>query len=192
MNGEVRTNNPPSMAWQAGLGTVCRPGRRLHRFFRRLFELAVLLALAFVCYLLISRFFVSSVQVVGQSMTPTLHDAEHLLLNRWIYCLHAPKAGDIVVFHDPLDNALAIKRVIGVPGDLIDFQHGHVFRNGRKLSEPYLSPETPTFPYMRRRTQSFFCDEGHYLVLGDNRKNSADSRTYGLIARQEILGRVVR
>jgi signal peptidase I len=150
------------------------------------------MTLAFASYLFISRFLLASVQVVGQSMTPSLHNAEHLLLNRWIYYLRPPKAGDIVVFRDPLDSALAIKRIIGVPGDLIDFHNGLVYRNGRVLFEPYLSNAMPTFPYMGHRTQSFACRDGQYLVLGDNRKDSADSRTYGLIPRKEILGRIIR
>ena len=129
-----------------------------------------------MCYLFISRFLLASVQVVGESMMPSLHDSEHLLLNRWIYRLRLPRAGEIVVFHDLLDHQLAVKRIIGVPGDAVDFKNGSVYLNGRKLSEAYLDHNMPTFPFMTRKTQSFICSSGKYLVLGDNRKNSADSR----------------
>jgi len=155
-------------------------------------QIVLLLSLAFASYLFISHYLLASVQVVGESMLPSLHDAEHLLLNRWIYHLRTPRAGDIVVFHDPLDHSLAVKRVIGVPGDAVEIKSGGVFLNGCKLSEPYLARNMPTFPFMTRSTQFFVCDRGRYLVLGDNRKNSADSRTYGLISREDILGRIVR
>jgi signal peptidase I len=172
--------------------TARRPYHGRHSLSIKLLQLVLLVLLACASYLFISRFVVGSVQVVGESMMPSLRNAQHLLLNRWIYYLRLPRAGDIVVFHDPIDHQLAVKRVIGVPGDVVDLKGGCVYLNGRKLSEPYLALNTPTFPFMNRKTQSFVCDQGHYLVLGDNRKNSADSRTYGLVSDKAILGRIVR
>ena len=193
MSPNARTPNAPFGALRAS--TTCAAGRLKRGPLRvglKLLQVVLLLALAAASYWVISRFFLASVQVVGESMLPALHDSEHLLLNRWIYRLRTPRAGEIVVFRDPVDHSLAVKRVIGIPGDVVDIAEGSVFRNGAKLSEPYLARGMPTFPYLTRRVQSFLCGQSQYLVLGDNRKNSADSRTYGLIPRQEILGRVVR
>jgi signal peptidase I len=192
MSVDVRTPNSEIVAAPTAQSRAGGwPGQGLVGPSLKLLQVLVLTVLAYASYLFISHFLLSSVQVVGESMLPSLHDSEHLLLNRWIYYLRSPRAGEIVVFRDPIDHALAIKRVIGLPGDVADFHNGSVYLNGRELAEPYLASRTPTFPFMTRKAQSFICGEGQYLVLGDNRKNSADSRTYGLILRREILGRVV-
>jgi signal peptidase I len=192
MSVEVHTQTRELMAPNAsGSAGFYRPNWRSHRALLPLLQFVVLLVLAYASYLLTSRFFVGSVQVVGKSMIPALHEGEHLLLNRWIFYLHAPRAGDIVVLRDPLDDALAVKRIIGVPGDRIVLGDGTIQVNGRRLKEPYLPRATLTFPYMGHRTQSFLCGENQYLLLGDNRNDSADSRTYGLVVREKILGRIV-
>jgi signal peptidase I len=85
-----------------------------------------------------------------------------------------------------------VKRIIGVSGDSIYLKEGAVFINGRKLSEPYLPASTPTYPYGSSQEQFIICGKDQYFLLGDNRMNSADSRSYGPVARNRILGLIVR
>jgi signal peptidase I len=143
-------------------------------------------------YLVISHFVLQSVQVVGESMVPTLQDSQHYLLNRWLYLLRPPKRSDIVVIRDPIDNSYAVKRIIGQAGDSIYLRGGSVYVNGVKLEEPYLSRGMPTFSLTRLPEQLVKCGQDQYFVLGDNRSNSVDSRTYGVVSRQKILGVIVR
>jgi len=131
------------------------------------------------------------VQVVGVSMVPTLQNSQKLLLNRWVYYFRAPRRNELVVLRDPIDKSFAVKRVIAVGGDHLLLKDGFVYVNGRKLAEPYLAPGMPTFPYSRRAEQSITLSKGQYFVLGDNRKNSADSRSYGPVPRQRILGLIM-
>ena len=144
------------------------------------------------CYLLTSHFFLQSVQVVGVSMLPTLQDSQHYLLNRWIYYVREPQAQDIVVLRDPVDDLYSVKRVIARAGESVYLKDGQVFVNGQKLQEPYLSEHTPTYPCGHGKDQLIVCGTGSYFVLGDNRMNSADSRTYGPVQRRKILGLIVR
>ncbi len=155
-------------------------------------QFAVVASLAVLCYFVISRFFVQSVTVVGVSMVPTLADSEHYLLNRWIFYLREPRRNDVVVLRDPMDHGCSVKRVIGVDGDTIYLKGGDLYLNGRKLKESYLRPGTPTYANPNCKEQFFRCGRQQYFVLGDNRKNSVDSRAYGPISRQAILGLVIR
>lgn len=158
---------------------------------RQAFQCLVVVVLATVCYFLVSRFFLQSVKVVGRSMSPTLLDSQHYLLNRWIYHVHPPRSADIVVLRDPSDDGFSVKRVIACPGDFIYLQHGSVFVNGCKLYEAYLPPGMPTFTDSRSGDQLFLCGKDQYFVLGDNRLNSMDSRVYGPVLRRNILGPII-
>lgn len=153
----------------------------------------VLVALvAFGSYYFISNFFLQSVRVTGVSMQPTLHNAQHCFLNRWVYHFRDPHRGDIVVLKDPTDNSLAVKRVVAVEGDSIELKgRGDIYLNGQKLNEPYLNAGMPTFPGTQFRQQVLKCGKHQFIVMGDNRLNSADSRTYGPVPRQNILGLII-
>ncbi len=135
-----------------------------------------------------NRHLLQTVQIQGCSMMPTLPDAQCYLLNRAAYLLREPEPTDIVVLRDPETNGYAIKRVIAKPGDAIFVEGGKLFVNGKQVSEPYLEPGTKTYPGAKYRAQMFICGVDQYFVLGDNRNNSADSRIYGTISRQSILG----
>ncbi len=141
-------------------------------------------------YFLISHFVVQSAEVVGNSMQPTLHNGEHCLLNLWILHIRNPRRGDIVAFRDPQDHHYSVKRIIGVAGDSISLRNGPVYLNGHKFLEPYLARRTPTYPDGRLRQQYLRCGKGQYIVFGDNRTVSTDSRSYGPIPRSSILGLV--
>jgi len=147
--------------------------------------------MAVASYFIISHFFLQSVKVVGRSMVPTLYDSQHYLLNRWIYYVRSPRQSDIVVLRDPSDNGFSVKRVVAAPGDSIYLKDGSVYVNGRKLKEMYLAPGTRTFTGSKYRDQLILCGKDQFFVLGDNRLNSVDSRTYGLVPRGNILGPIV-
>jgi len=147
--------------------------------------------MALASYLFISHFLLQSVQVVGTSMSPTLKNAGFYLLNRGVYLVRDPQPSDIVVIRDPQDQSYSVKRVIARAGDSVYLNRGHVYVNGRELSEPYLEPGTSTFPLTQKNELSVRCRAGEYFLLGDNRGNSTDSRAYGPVPRQNILGAIV-
>jgi len=144
-------------------------------------------------FLLIGVFVAQPVVVDGESMVPELHEGERLLVNKLIYYNierfewgHVQR-GDIVVFWYPQDpDKSFVKRVIGLPGELVEIRQGKVHINGQLLEEPYLSDDRnrSTLNYSPRRV-----DDHYYFVMGDNRDNSLDSRTWGLVPEKYIYGK---
>jgi len=118
------------------------------------------------------------------SMLPTLRENDLVLVNKIDYRLHTPIRGDIVIFHPPtLSKDFYIKRVIGVPGDMVEIKDGFVFINTEKINEPYLQIETPGIYGPKKLGR----DE--YFVMGDHRNNSLDSREFGPIKLGSITGK---
>lgn len=145
-----------------------------------------------VCYLLITHFVFMSVQVDGRSMVPTLEDSGHYWLNRLAYTRSEPRQSDIIALKDPRDDTLVVKRIIATPGQSVYLYKGKVYVNGKLLDEPYLMNKTYTFAAERKSGDKFVCvGKDEYFVMGDNRNNSTDSRTFGTVQRQNILGKVI-
>ena len=167
-----------------------RRGR--YTWIRNLFQGLCAISLAIASYFVISHYFVQSVQVVGSSMVPTLHDSEHYLLNRWVYHFRAPQRRDVVVIRDPAAGCYSVKRVVGIAGDSIYLKDGDVYLNGQKLNEPYLKRGMPTYALGHARDQLIMCGKDQFFVLGDNRMNSADSRVYGPVPRKNVIGMLVQ
>ena len=190
MNAESISDAAPSHLLPA-VSERATPAPNRPSFAQQIYQCLSLASLAMLSYFVISHFIVQSVQIVGVSMVPTLQDSEQYLLNRWVYYFRAPKYNDVVVLRDPVDRGFAVKRVIATAGDHVALKDGKVYVNGRRLREPYLAPGTPTFPYAKLN-EAITLGKDQYFVLGDNRKNSADSRTYGPVARQSILGLIFR
>ena len=156
---------------------------------QQIVQLLVLTVFAIAGYFLISHYILQAVKVEGVSMVPTLHNADQYYLKRWVYYLRTPQRGDIVVIKDPTDGTFAVKRIIATSGEALFLKKdGRVYVNGEKLSEPYLAPGTSTFTCDKAREEMVSIGQGKFFVLGDNRNNSFDSRYYGPIPRQNILG----
>ncbi|HEX3797738.1 MAG TPA: signal peptidase I [Verrucomicrobiae bacterium] len=160
------------------------------RFVQQVGLVCVMAMLSLGSYYLVSKYFVKSVEVVGVSMVPTLGEHNHYLLNLWAFRNRDPQREEIVVIRDPGDHGLSVKRIIATPGESILFKEGQVYVDGKKLDEKYLLPRTHTFTYSQAKEQFITCGKGQYFVLGDNRLRSIDSRSYGPVSREDILGLV--
>ncbi len=147
-------------------------------------EFAETILLTFLIYILVRTFLFENYRVVGHSMDPTLENDQYLMVNKLDYRLHAPQRGDIVVFRDPHDRGRKlIKRIVGLPGEILEIRSGQVFVNGRRLEEPYLAD-----PGLSSQPPIPIPDDSYY-VLGDNRSNSSDSRNWGVLPESEIVGK---
>src|ERR671923_1327742 len=145
--------------------------------------------LALVLYVVI-QYAVQTVHVLGSSMFSTLHDNDLLVASKISYKLHQPQRGDIVVFKPP-DEASRdfIKRIIALPGERIRIVNSVVYINGQVLHEPYL-PERWTYNNNWPPSgQDQLIPPDQYFVMGDNRNHSSDSRMFGPIERDSILGK---
>ncbi len=149
--------------------------------------------LIIVVFILFGVFFVQPVVVEGTSMLPQLHDGERLLVNKLVYYRiqsvrwgHIER-GDIVVFWFPNDpDKSYVKRVIGLPGEIVEIRNGKVFVDGNELVEDYLNTEyNQGFPSEAAKKVA----DHHYFVMGDNRDNSSDSRYWGLVPEKYIYGK---
>ncbi len=175
-------------------------------------ELPVLVILAFVLALVIKTFLVQAFYIPSASMEPTLMPGDRVLVNKVVYNLHEPRRGDVIVFENPhplpepkrnpisaflnwLTEGLGfsrppeedfIKRVIGLPGETVEYKNGVVSIDGRPLDEPYLRGlKEDTRAYGPTRVP-----EGQLLVMGDNRLNSNDSRFgLGFIPIDRVVGK---
>jgi signal peptidase I len=161
---------------------------------------------------LVVRSVVQNFRVEGRSMEPTLRNGQYLLINkatywrvdgrvferlapgaeasadnggaRGHYLFGPPQRGDIIVFRYPKDRSRDfIKRVIAVPGDVVEIKNGTVYINGQALQEDYTAA-APNYPMAPERVPP-----GSYFVLGDNRNNSSDSHVWGLVPEDHIIGR---
>lgn len=122
-------------------------------------------------------------RIEGQSMEPTLHEGQYVLINKLSYWLVEPDRGDIIVLEFPNDHSRDfIKRIIGLPGDKIEIGNGQVKVNGVVLNEPYIKA-APNY------SGSWIVPEDNFFVLGDNRNNSHDSHSWSFLPRTDIVGK---
>lgn len=182
-----------------------RRGRRLFVLGRELVETLLLALLIFLAV----RSAVQNFKVEGESMVPSLENGQYIIVNKlayaqidldkfdWIpffdpgdspvhHLFGTPERGDVVVFEAPTKaNSDFIKRVIGVPGDTIEIKDSVVFVNGEPLVEPYITGRTgcPCGPWVVK--------PGTYFVMGDHRSNSSDSRGFGAITEESIVGKAL-
>ena len=122
-------------------------------------------------------------RIDGDSMEPTMHNNQYLLVNKLAYFFNEPERGDIIVLNYPNDPTKDyIKRIIALPGDFVDIRDQQVRINGTLINEPYISAP-PTY------AGSWTVPHDQFFVLGDNRNNSSDSHLWGFLPRYEIVGK---
>ena len=134
----------------------------------------------FVFVILLKLFVVTPIRVNGTSMMNTLHPKDIMILNKTAYLTKGPKRFDIVVVR--VDDEDIIKRVIGLPGEVIEYKNNVLYVNGKKVEEKVKGLETADY-------KSEKIPAGSYLVMGDNREASYDGRAFGFIKKNQILGR---
>ena len=135
--------------------------------------------------LFIKAFIVTPIKVNGESMYPTLEEGDIMILNKTAYYFNKPKRFDIVVVDMP--NEYLIKRVIGLPGEHIEYKNNTLYVDGKKIEENFKHGKTDDFNI--KELGSDTVPSGYYLVLGDNRGNSLDSRELGFMKEEQLLGR---
>lgn len=171
---------------------------------RELFETTILALLIFLTL----QFSVRNYQVDGPSMRPTFEGGEFLLVNKLVYLrlqpqslvellpfvdiareqtifpFHPPQRGEVIIFKFPKDESRDfVKRVIGLPGDSVEIIRGQLFVNGKHLDEPYITNRD------NRTFNPVVVPFEHYYVLGDNRLSSDDSRSWGAVPLENVIGR---
>jgi signal peptidase I len=133
-------------------------------------------------------FLYQPVKVEGTSMVPLLSDQERIFVNKFVYRFEPIERGDVVVFWYPLDRSKSfIKRVVALPGELVEMRDGKLYVSGKLLSEQFV-PRA----YMDSSTFGPYTIPGeHYFVMGDHRSSSNDSRVFGPVPREAIYGKAV-
>ena len=160
-------------------------------------DIAETVIISLAIFLIIYIFLVQPNKVDGPSMVPTLINDQYILTDKISYRFSQPKRGDIVVFHAPkvacnsatMGNCLYIKRIIAMPGDSIRLEEGRFYLNGELLEEPYLAEGLRTNGGNYINGQEVKLAEKEYFVVGDNRSDSSDSRLWGPITKDAIVGR---
>lgn len=180
---------------------------------RLLLEVPVLLVSAAVIALVVKAFLAQAFFIPSESMEPQLATGDRVVVSRLSYQLHEPRRGDVVVFDDPtqppvVDRSLLpvrlgrealealgvieprgrelIKRVVALPGETVWGQAGQVVVDGRALTEPYLADPSITDDFAPVRIP-----DGHVFVMGDSRRNSKDSRRFGPVPEELVVGRAI-
>ena len=164
----------------------------LRRIYGILIDLVETLVIAGAVFVVIYAFLFRPFQVNGQSMYPNYHNGEYILTNLISLRLSPIERGEVLVFQAPQDREKDfIKRAIGMPGDAVKLNNGEVYINDQKLDESdYLAPDVKTYG------GAFLADEqvitvpvDSYFVLGDNRNFSSDSREWGFVSKNKIIGK---
>ena len=163
----------------------------LKRFFSFLFDIIETVVLALAIFVVMYLFLFQPHQVKGASMEPNFYDGEYILTDKITYRFRPPKRGEVVIFKAPKNPDLDyIKRIIGLPGEKIKIENGGLYINGQRLYENYL-PETTNISggLFLPKGKEVKIPKNSYFVLGDNRSHSSDSREWGPVQKEDIIGR---
>jgi signal peptidase I len=160
---------------------IFKPVVLLRNFLR---ELVSVVVPALVIALFINVYVAEAVEIeMGSSMEPNMYVGYHVMTEKISYHFHTPKRGDIVVAEIPHQDAGLIKRVMALPGEIIEVRDGHTYINGEMLSEPWVMHfGGPEYPATR-------VPEGYIFIVGDNRAVSRDSRSIGPIPLEDVVRR---
>jgi signal peptidase I len=153
---------------------------------RVIVEAVQTIALALLMFLVIN-FLTARIRVDGRSMEPNFHDGDYVIVNRLAFRLGELQRGDVVVFPYPLNQEEDyIKRIIALPGDRVGIRDGLVLLNGAVLDEEYLGA-----PPHGSDLEAVTVPEGEVFVMGDNRYDSSDSRSWGPLSIEDIIGKAI-
>ncbi|GGH81242.1 signal peptidase I [Pullulanibacillus pueri] len=155
------------------------------------------IGISIILAVVVKNFIFANYLVKGESMNPTLHNGNRLIVNKVNYDFSMPKHGEIIIFHATSTKDY-VKRVIGLPGDTIVYQNDQLYRNGKKVDEPYLDKykkklSNGQLDYdfsLEELTGKQRVPKGKLWVMGDNRRNSSDSREFGFIDIDQVVGKV--
>ncbi|MBK3494410.1 signal peptidase I [Viridibacillus sp. YIM B01967] len=162
-----------------------------------LWEWTKALVIAFALAAIIRYFLFTPIVVDGQSMMPTLENGDRMIVNKIGYKIGDLHRFDIVVFHAP-EKKDYIKRIIGLPGDHLEYKNDQLYINGKAIAEPYLQKYKDELNDEGTLTEDFTLSDieqldvipdGHVFVMGDNRRFSKDSRLIGIVSVDEIIGK---
>ena len=169
---------------ERGAEVLDPPSSRARWLGRAAREIAETVVPAVVIALVINLFLAQATQVLGQSMEPTLHSAQRVVVEKVTYrFLHGPRHGDIVVIDQPDQREMLIKRVAGLPGETVEVRGGYTYVGGEQLEEPWIvRPGGRDYGPMTVPPLQVF-------VLGDNRGASNDSRSFGPVPIEHVVGR---
>lgn len=155
-----------------------------------LLEIVQFAVIALLIVLPIRWFIAQPFIVSGASMEDTFHSGEYLIVDQLSYHLGDPQAGDVIIFRYPLDpSTFFIKRIIGMPGDTVTIENGTVTINNEAYPEGYTLNEPYIDSMSSAGTQTTTLGENEYFVMGDNRDRSSDSRVWGVLPGENIIGR---
>jgi signal peptidase I len=168
-------------------GEAPREHERRSATYKTLLELPIILLISFALVFGFVRPVIAAPFYVGsESMVPTLMVWDRILINKLAYDFVEPQRGDIALFESPEGGEEPlIKRVVGLPGDTIEVRAGRLYVNGRRQREPYVNDH---FRNMQSPYGPTEVPEGHYFMMGDNRGNSADSRVFGPVPEENLIG----
>lgn len=178
----------PGILLEDGVARRPAPRKKLNP----LVEWVVVVAVAITSALLVRAYVVQQFAVEGESMITTLQDGDRVLVNRLSYRLHDPRRGDVVVLKRFDGNATErdlIKRVIGLPGETVEVKNCVVYIDDRPLVEPYLDPLVQERDGCGSDQAPVRVPERSVFVLGDHRGKSSDSRSFGPVAEDLLIGR---
>ena len=152
---------------------------------KKVFKEIISIIIVIIIGLLIKIYVFCPVKVQGSSMYPTLHDGDYMIMNAIGYYLHGLERFDIVVVKR--DNDMIIKRIIGLPGDTIEYKDNILYVNDKEVKEEFAHDITHNFKLDEINVEVI--PDGYYFVIGDNRGNSLDSRIIGLVSKDQIKGK---
>lgn len=131
-------------------------------------------------------------KTLGKAMAPNYIEGQFWMADKKIYSASGPNRGEVIVFNDVTQpDKIAFKRIIGLPGEEVEIREEKIYINGEILNEPYLPEDAPTYARdYPSEGQKLIVPQNNYYVLGDNRRYSHDSRFWGFLSREKIIGKI--
>lgn len=158
----------------------------MKKFFLFVLEIVQIVAIALAIVIPVRYFLIQPFFVEGASMEPNFYNGQYLIIDEISYRLREPARGEVIVFRYPANPSQHfIKRIIGLPNETVEFEDGQIFINNEVLDESTYSPGAASYGEVK-----YILGEDEYFVMGDNRGASSDSRQWGALPREYIVGRV--